>query len=65
MQVLAPDEQTTFHYATIYSGLRRRGTPIPTTDLWIAALTVQHGLVLFDRDRDFDRIPELQRLARS
>jgi predicted nucleic acid-binding protein len=61
--VLCPDEQTTVLYASIYAGLRKRGTPVPTNDLWIAALVLQHGAVLFDRDSDFDRIPELQRLA--
>lgn len=64
VSVLCPDEQTTLHYASVYAGLRKRGQPVPTNDLWIAALVLQHGLVLFDRDGDFDRIPELPRLAR-
>jgi tRNA(fMet)-specific endonuclease VapC len=61
--VLCPDEQTTVFYASVYAGLRKRGTPVPTNDLWIAALVLQHGAVLFDRDSDFDRIPELPRRA--
>jgi tRNA(fMet)-specific endonuclease VapC len=65
VSVICPDEQTTLFYASVYAGLRKRGTPIPTNDLWIAALTLQHGLVLFDRDADFDRIPELPRLSRD
>lgn len=65
VRVLCPDEQTTFIYASVYTGLRKRGTPIPTNDLWIAALVLQHGLVLLDRDGDFDRIPELPRLRLS
>jgi predicted nucleic acid-binding protein len=63
VSVLCPDEQTTVFYASIYAGLRKRGTPVPTNDLWIAALVVQHGAVLFDRDSDFSRIPELDRLG--
>ncbi len=60
--VLTPDEQTTFFYADLYAYLRKKGKPIPTNDLWIAALVLQHGLVLFDRDRDFDHLPQLARL---
>lgn len=60
--LLAPDEQTTFFYADLYSYLRKKGRPIPTNDLWIAALVLQHGLVLFDRDSDFDSLPQLARL---
>lgn len=60
--VLAPDDQTTFFYADLYAYLRKKGKPIPTNDLWIAALTLQHGLVLFDRDSDFDHLPQLARV---
>ena len=31
--------------------LRGQGTAIPTNDLWIAALVVQHGLILCTSDR--------------
>lgn len=60
--VLAPDEQTTHFYADAYAYLRRQGKPIPTNDLWIAALAIQHQLVLFDRDSDFDHLPQLARV---
>jgi len=60
--VLLPDEATTHFYASLHNDLRRAGTPIPTNDLWIAALVLQHDLVLFSRDRHFDRIPGLPRV---
>jgi len=60
--ILSPDDQTTFFYADLYSYLRKKGKPIPTNDLWIAALVLQHNLVLFDRDSDFDYLPQLARL---
>jgi predicted nucleic acid-binding protein len=60
--VLSPDDQTTFFYADLYAYLRKKGRPIPTNDLWIASLVVQHHLVLFDRDADFDALPQLARL---
>jgi tRNA(fMet)-specific endonuclease VapC len=59
--VLYPDEQTTHHYGAVYRQLRKQGTPIPTNDMWIAALVLQHSLVLFARDAHFDALPQLPR----
>jgi len=61
VQVLFADEHTTHVYAELYADLRRAGTPIPTSDLWIAALAIQHDLALFSRDRHFDAVPRLPR----
>lgn len=61
VQVLMPDEQTTHHYAVVYRQLRQQGTPIPTNDMWIAALVLQHDLTLLARDRHFDALPQLRR----
>ena len=60
--VLYADNQTTHHYANIFRQLRKQGTPIPTNDMWIAALTLQHSLVLFARDAHFDALPQLTRV---
>ena len=60
--VLYADDQTTHHYATVYRQLRKQGTPIPTNDMWIAALVLQHSLVLCARDAHFDALPQLTRL---
>ena len=57
--VLFADDQTTHYYATIFRQLRRQGTPIPTNDLWIAALVLQHNLVLCARDQHFDHLPQI------
>ena len=59
VSVLAPDEQTTHCYAQLHRQLRDDGRPIPTNDLWIAALAVQHDLVLCTSDRHFRLIPQL------
>jgi tRNA(fMet)-specific endonuclease VapC len=61
VDLLYADEQTTHYYATVYRQLRRQGTPIPTNDMWIAALVLQHNLVLCDRDQHFDYLPQLTR----
>lgn len=58
--VLFPDEDTTHHYAQIFVQLRRQGRPIPTNDIWIAALCVQNDLPLLTRDQHFLAIPQLQ-----
>ena len=63
--VLLPDEQTSFFYADTYAYLRAKARPIPTNDLWIAALCLQHNLVLFDRDVHFDQLPQLARVVLS
>ena len=65
VSVLRPDEQTTFFYADLYAYLRSKGRPIPTNDLWIASLVVQHNLALFDRDSDFDNLPQVVRVRLS
>lgn len=59
VSVLAPDDGTTHHYAQLYAFLRSRGSMIPTNDLWIAALVVQHGLVLCTSDAHFSQLPQI------
>ena len=63
VKTLYPDEQTTHHYGHLYAQLRSRGTPIPLHDLWIAALVLQHDLVLCTRDSHFDHLPQLPRIV--
>jgi tRNA(fMet)-specific endonuclease VapC len=60
--VLEIDEQTSEHYARIRMELKQAGHPIPSNDLWIAALCLQHALPLLSRDRHFDWIHDLQRI---
>ena len=62
VEVLFADDQTTLHYASVFRQLRFQGTPIPTNDLWISALVLQHNLVLHDRDRHFDHLPQIVRV---
>jgi tRNA(fMet)-specific endonuclease VapC len=62
VDVLYADEQTTHHYANVYRQLRKQGTPVPTNDMWIAALVLQHSLMLYDRDAHFDALPQLARV---
>lgn len=62
VSVLYADEGTTHHYANLFRQLREQATPIPTNDIWIAALAAQHDLFLFSRDRHFSHLPQIPRL---
>ena len=59
VSLLEPDERTARHYAEIFVALRANGTPIPTNDLWIAALARQHRLSLLSLDAHFQAVPGL------
>ena len=61
-RVLNVDEQTTTSYAVVRGELKRAGTPIPSNDVWIAALCRQHSLPVLSRDRHFDLVPGLRRI---
>jgi len=61
--VLAVDTETVKPYAKLCDQLKRAGQPIPSNDLWIAALAVQHGLPIVSRDGHFDVAPGVQRIA--
>jgi tRNA(fMet)-specific endonuclease VapC len=54
------DLETAQWYGIIKDRLRRKGTPIPNNDIWIAALAMQHDLTLVTRDSHFDEIESLQ-----
>lgn len=57
--VLFADVETTDAYARLFLQLRRAGTPVPTNDLWIASLAVQHQLLLLSRDEHFAKLPQV------
>ena len=61
--VLEIDEETTRYYAVIGLELKKAGKPIPTNDVWIAALCRQHAMPLLSRDRHFDLVPGIQRFS--
>lgn len=62
VHLLFAGEQTTFHYASVFRQLRQQGTPIPTNDMWTAALVLEHDLVLPARDQHFDTLPQIPRV---
>jgi tRNA(fMet)-specific endonuclease VapC len=59
VRVVPIDEETAERYAVIRDYLRRKGTPIPTNALWIAASAAQHGLRLLCLDKHFKEVPQV------
>lgn len=62
-QVLDVDERTTLPYSAIRAELKKAGTPIPSNDCWIAALSRQHSAPIISRDRHFDLVSGIQRVG--
>ena len=62
-RLLDINEETTVHYAEIRVELKRAGTPIPSNDLWIAALCRQFNYPILSQDRHFERVRGLRRVG--
>jgi len=60
VEVVPVTAQTADSYALVYSGLRRKGQPIPSNDLWIAASALEHGAALLTRDAHFGHVEGLR-----
>ena len=57
--VYSVNDGTAEFYAQILINLRKIGKPVPTNDIWIAAVAFQHGLKLFTKDTHFQAIAGL------
>ena len=63
VRICAVDETTAEFYAEVLDSLRQSGDPIPTNDIWIAAIAFQHGLRLYTLDGHFSKVPGLALVA--
>ena len=59
VQIYRIDEKTAEFYSEVLNNLKKIGKPIPTNDIWIAAVAFQYGLNLFTRDKHFRHVPGL------
>ena len=57
--VYSVNEDTAEFYAEVLNNLRKTGKPVPTNDIWIAAVAFQNGLKLFTKDSHFQKIAGL------
>lgn len=53
------DEETAEFYAKIHWDLKKKGKPIPSNDIWVAASAMRYGLALFTYDEHFKSIDGL------
>jgi tRNA(fMet)-specific endonuclease VapC len=60
VRVVPATEATADNYALVYAALRRKGRPVPTNDLWIAASALEHGAALLSFDGHFSEIDGLR-----
>ncbi len=51
--------ETAERFALVKDALKRKGSPIPVNDIWIAAQCMEAGAVLLTRDAHFDGIEGL------
>lgn len=59
-EVILPSTATAECFGRAALALKAIGRPIPNSDLWIAALCVEHGLPIITRDHHFDHVPGLR-----
>ena len=57
--VINTNIETARIYGYIKNELKKKGTPIPENDIWIAALAKQHSLKVLTRDRHFKSIDDI------
>lgn len=60
VRVVPVTQSTADNYALVYAALRRKGRPVPTNDLWIAASALEHGAALLTMDIHFAAIDGLR-----
>lgn len=63
VEVMQASRRTAEIYGEFLDGLRRRGTSIPTNDIWIAAMTHERAGRLISRDTHFDSLPQVARVG--
>ena len=61
------DDEAATLYAELVCDLRLAGTPLPTNDVWIAAVALREGATVVTYDEHFQKIPRVGSnvLARS
>lgn len=60
VRFLSINQITAGYYAQVYKNLRQKGQPIPTNDMWIAAIALQNNLPLFTYDKHFSAVDNVK-----
>jgi tRNA(fMet)-specific endonuclease VapC len=53
VKILEVDDDAALIYAEIMVALRKAGTPLPTNDIWVAAVAAREGAVVLTYDEHF------------
>lgn len=61
--ILVCDAGTAQQYSEVKNNSRLKGRPLPENDVWIAAIALQHDLILVTRDAHFQEVESLQTVA--
>lgn len=59
VRFLPIDFNTTLRFGLIAASLKKRGTPIPSNDIWIAAQAINTGAALVSFDSHFNRVDDI------
>jgi len=54
------DTRTAEIFGEVSAQLYKKGKPIPSNDIWIAATALQYDLVLATKDKHFDEVDKLK-----
>lgn len=61
--VIDVDDEVASIYAELIDDLRSQGTPIPTNDVWIAALASSEGAIVLTFDKHFEHLRRVASLV--
>ncbi|MBC7399042.1 MAG: type II toxin-antitoxin system VapC family toxin [Mucilaginibacter sp.] len=51
--IVSPDLDASIAYGKLKADLKRKGSPIPENDIWIAAIAIEQNIPLFTTDNHF------------
>ena len=63
VEVMQPTRRTAEIYGEFLDALQRDGHPLPTNDIWIAAMAHESAGRLISRDAHFDFLPQVVRVV--
>lgn len=59
VHVLHVDDEASAHYSRLMVSLRRAGTPVPTNDVWVAAVARRENAIVLTFDQHFEGIRDV------
>lgn len=60
VEIISVDLDVARKFGDIFASLRKKGVPIPTNDIWIAACCMSIGGTLLTSDHHFESVEQIQ-----